>query len=442
MKRALFLPLYESNIHLFLPLIRQMQAQKVLEPLVILLERVHTDRSARFLNEQQVPYMKLDIFPRPFKRGARVDISELPMRIMERHMTTLFHTRRKVKDLFNSLDPALIVTVNETFYAERFFLQEAKQRGTPSLSLLFVTPAVITTTSPLKTGNTARLHKILPFLRQLLQSNMLSLYRYILIYLGIPLYYIGAPTKGEATNVCVLSEIIKQEMVKSGSIAGKIEATGSPGHDMIFWRDSYFGQKTTNRIHETFNIDRDKEIILFTSQPLAKYGACSPEEQRRLTELLIETCAKFDKYILVIKLHPTESRRDYAYVNRGTSHQTVRLVTDEDAYLYDLIYASKMVITQSSTTGLDAVLFDKEVININIIFKVQPDYVKEGTTINVYSEAELTNALHQALNDKAIQAKLKKARKRFIEKHIPTFDGRSTDRVMALINQTLAERIN
>lgn len=439
MRRVFFVPLYDSHIQTFMPLVKQIEAQNVLEPLVILLERVHTAKSVRFLDEHNMPYIKVDLFPHSFSRGSRLNIRDLTMRTMEKHTVTLFHTRGKVKGLFNTLNPALIITVNESYYADRFFLHEAKKRGIPSLSLFSVIPQRVNMASPLETGNTTRQHRVVQFFWRCFWSNALSLYRDILTAFGIPLYYIGAPSKGQATKVCIWSELVKQELVKSGGLTEKIVVTGSPGLDMIYRQDSYFGQETTNRIYELLNIERDKEIILFTSQPFAKDGMCTFEEQRRLTELVIESCAEFPGYILVIKLHPRESLKDYAYIDQSSFRNRFRLVRDEDAYLWDLIYVSKIVMTQSSTTGLEAVLFDKDVININLIIKTQPDYVREGTTVSVYNETELPYALYQILNDKQTQLNLKKARGRFIQNNLPTFDGRATDRVMDLISDLLAK---
>lgn len=438
MKRVFFIPLYDSHIRVFMPLIKQLQAQNTTEPMVVFLERVHTEGLIRLLDGYSLPYIRVDLFPRSFKRGRKIYITDLRMRSMEKHMVTLFHTRKKIKGLFDSLDPAFIVVVNESYYADRFFLHEAKKRGIPSLSLFSVLPQpTLIQASPLKAGNTTLLHRTVRFVWQWFWFNALSLYRDILTAFGIPLYYIGAPSKGQATKVCVWSELVKQELVRGGGVAEKIVVTGSPGHDMIYHQDSYFGQETKEMVYELLNIEKGNEIILFTSQPFAEDGVCSFEEQRWLTKLVIDTCAKFHGYILIVKLHPRESLKNYGYIKQNPLPDRFRLVNDEDTYLWDLIYTSRLVITQSSTTGVDAILFDKDVINLNLIIKTQPDYAREGATINVYYEDELIGGIDRILNDKAIQANLKEARERFIQNNFPEFDGRATDRVMELVSQLM-----
>ncbi len=445
MKRVFFIPLYDSHIRVFMPLIKQLQAQNTTEPMVVFLERVHTDGLIRLLDGYSLPYIRVDLFPRSFKRGRKIHITDLRMRSMEKHMVTLFHTRKKIKDLFDSLDPAFIVVVNESYYADRFFLQEARQRGIPSLSLLSVAlvsvpqKQKVSHPTPLKVEITRKLFGMVYSLLHRFWSNLLYLYRQIMIAFGLPLYYIGVPSHGQATKVCVWSELVKQEIVKSGGIPEKIVVTGSPAHDIIYYKYTYFGQKTINSIHKLLNIEKDKKIILFISQPLAKEGICSFEEQKRLTELVIETCTKFEGYFLVIKLHPREIAEDYGYINSHPLHDKFRLITDKEADLYDLIYSSRLVLTQSSTTGRDVVLFEKDLINIKLFTKAQIDYAEHGVALTVCDEGRLFETVEKALGDNNTQEELRRNRGRFIAEFFPEFDGKATDRVTELIFQMLKE---
>ena len=437
MKKVLFLPLYDSHIRVFMPLIKHMEKQKQLEPLVVLFDRVHADTSADLLKENNVSYVKASLVPVSFRRGLKLQISELTMKSMEKNLLTLFYTKRKVKELFDSLNPALIITVNESYYADRFFLQEAKKRDIPSLSLFSVILQTPISTSPVQTG--ISLKRLASYAAGWLLAKVLSLYRSILITLGIPLFYIGSPSRGQATLVCVWNKAVKRKLVESGGLAEKIVVTGSPGHDMLYHKDIYFNQEATNRIYNSLNIERDKEIILFLSQPFASGGYCTVAEQRRLTESVIESAAQSGESILVIKLHPRESINEYAYLEGHPAKDRFRVVSSGDVELYSIMQASRLIITQSSTAGLDAVLLGKDIINVNLIIKAQPDYVKRGTTLAVYTESELAPAIQRILNDEATRVNLRKAREKFIKNNFPTFDGKATERIMELISQMLVE---
>lgn len=439
MKKILFIPLYDNHIWIFIPVIKQLQLRNSPEPLVIVLERVHTDGLTRTLDKYNLPYKKVDIFPGSFKGGQKLDVRTLTMEAMEKHLRTLIYTRRKIKRLFNELDPACVVTTNESYYADRFFLHEAKQVKIPSLSLFSV---LLETkqAAPMKLGIMRKLYQKAYYLIHCFWSHLLRLYRCVLMAFGMPLYHIKAPSRGKATKVCVWNKLIKRQLIEKGGIPEKIMVTGSTAHDAIYHKESYFGQKTIDAIYELLKIDKGKGIILFTSQPFARDGYCSFEEQRNLTELIIETCARFDGYMLVIKLHPTESVKDYGYINGSPLRDRFRLVADKDADLYDLIYGSRLVLTQSSTTGVDAILFDKDVISVNILIESVVDYFKAGASLDVHQGSELSGALYKVLNDENVQEELRKGRRRFIAGYLPDFDGKAADRVIDLLYQLLNEK--
>ena len=440
MRKVLFIPLYDNHIWIFTPVIKQLQLQNSLEPVVIALERVHTDRLVGILDKYNLPYMKVDLFSHSFRGGEKIDIADLIELIRHplRHMATLIYIKRKVKQLFDELNPALIVTTTED-YADRFLLEEANRRRIPSLCLFSVIPdRKIKPSEGQQSSVKSRVTKLCNLKTLYAIACWLLLYPWksALLALGFPLRHM-TPGGGRATKVSVWNEEHKGILVEKGGSPGRIVVTGSPLHDMIYHKNTYSGQEIIDRVYELLDIEKTKGIILFTSQPLAKYGVCSFEEQRNLTELIIETCARFNDYMLVIKLHPRESVEDYGYINRSPLQNRFRLVADKDVDLYDLICASRLILTQSSTTGIDALLFDKDVISISILISKMIDYVKAGASLSVNQKGELSDTLHKVLKDNNVREKLREGRKRYINKHFPAFDGKATDRAMDLLYQLL-----
>ena len=194
--------------------------------------------------------------------------------------------------------------------------------------------------------------------------------------------------------------------------------------------------RTGDAISELLGIPHEKKLVLFGAQPLVEENLCSVEEQRTLTELIIETSAKFDEYFLIIKLHPRESTAEYAYLDDHPLKNRFRLVSDKDVDLYDILDASRVLITPWSTIATDAILFDKDVVTINLIgMRVLLDYTESGAAFGVYRNDDLYSALYAIFNDESVQQELSRGRRRFIDEYLPTFDGKAADRVADLIYQ-------
>ncbi len=380
----------------------------------------------------------MHLFRHSLKGGQKIDIAD-PIQLIRhplRNIATLLYTKRKVKQLFDELNPALIVTTTED-YVDRFLLGEANQRRIPSLCLFSVIPDKVAESSKKK-------RSLIKFLLtnfyniKMLWAIALRLLSYpcwsTLLALGFPLRDM-APAGGRATKVSVWNEEHREILVEKGGNRGRIVVTGSPLHDMIYRENSGSGQEIVDRVYKLLDIEKTEEIILFTSQPSAKYGVCSFEEQKNLTELIIKTCARFDGYTLVIKLHPRESVEDYGYINESLLLHRFRLIADKDADLYDLIYVSRLVLNQDSTVGIDALLFNKDVITISMLTGDTVDYAKAGASLSVDQEEKLFDALYKVFNDENVREELREGRKRYITRYLPGFDGKATDRVVGLLYQ-------
>jgi len=444
MSKILFVPFYDNHIRVLAPIMERLISDGNLEPLVLFLERIHSPTLSDFLKQHHLPYLKVNLFPHSLLGERKIGVADLIWLIRHplRHLATLRFTKNEVRQLFDRLSLALIVTTTEAYYIERFLLKEAKRRGIPSLCLFSVVPD--------RKAELSAEEKILatkPLFQRLLHRKVLgAIAPWLLLYpakrtllgLGLPISDLSLGER--ATKVLVWNEEHREILVEKGGNPGRIVVTGSPLHDIIYHKDPHSGQGITDRVYKLLDIKTTEKIILFISQPFAKHGVCSFEEQRNLTELIIGTCARFDGYILVIKLHPRESIEDYGYINENPLRHRFRLVADTEADLYDLIYASRLVLAQSSTVGIDAILFDKDVISINILISKIVDYAKAGASLNIDQEGELSDALHKVLNDENVREELKEGRRRYIARYLPDFDGKATDRVVGLLYQLMNEK--
>lgn len=422
MKTILFVPCYDGHIRVFAPVIKRLEGQGELEPLVVFLEGKHGAKLLEFLTEHSLPYTRVDLSSYPAAGGKQGFIQRARNALS--YTRFLLSRKREVSKLFDKLNPAFVVTVTDGFQTDAYFLYEAKKRGIPSLCLYSVMTSVVSTEERRKRKRSSLLN---------------TFYLKVLLFLGLPVHGIPAPSRGYATKVAVWSEKHKEAVLQRGGNAEKMVITGSPAHDLIYQKLYEQSKQTKIKVHRLLDIEEDKQIILFTSQPWAIERFCTFEEQRHLTELIVETCAQFSDCTLVIKLHPRQSVEEYIYLNDHPLKNRFRLVTEKDADLYDLILVAKVLITQTSTTGLEAMLFNKDVVVMDLFlpFKDVMSYVKSGAALGVYREDELLDTLCKILKDERTQRELKSNREKFTAEYTYKFDGRSADRVIELISEML-----
>jgi glycosyltransferase involved in cell wall biosynthesis len=428
MNKILFVPCYDGHIRVFAPVLERLQEHSELEPLVVFLEQIHSKSLEIYSKEHDIPFINVNLFPYTLERNNKKIVSYF-FHLMKLTYS-YFYTKKIVKKLFDELKPAFVVSNTEVYYADRFFLREAKKRGIPSHSLFSVFPATKEGLMLLsKSKNKYKIRLLLYFI-----------YKKVLTSLGIPLQGIPVPSKGDAIKVCVWSEYQKEVFKERGGIPEKLVITGSPMHDLIFQRSKENSDEIKNKVCKLLNINKNNEIILFASQPLFKDKLCTYEEQKRMTELVIEAVSNFDGYTLIIKLHPRESLEEYTYLDKHPLKNRFRVAEEKDADLYDLIQVSRLMITRSSTVGLDAMLFGKEVITINTAGSRDPwGYAESGAAIGVYNEEGLVPAINDALYNEAIRRKLAEGRRQFVYEYAYKQDGKASKRVVDLIIQMIEE---
>ena len=101
-------------------------------------------------------------------------------------------------------------------------------------------------------------------------------------------------------------------------------------------------------------------------------------------------------------------------------------------------YLLDILMTRSSTVGLEAMLFDKPVITFNPIGTLNSNpYAGTDAVIKVYKKEHLAPAIKDALYNKEIQRKLAEARHRFVYEYAYLQDGKASQRIVNLIKQML-----
>jgi CDP-glycerol glycerophosphotransferase (TagB/SpsB family) len=142
---------------------------------------------------------------------------------------------------------------------------------------------------------------------------------------------------------------------------------------------------------------------------------------------------------LVIKPHPAEDGKMH---RRIVKEMNANAVITKDIDLYGLLSVSDVLLTESSTTATEAMIFGKAVIIINLDNKPElVPYVKSGAAIGVYKSEDIVSMIKNVLyNTEGSVKQLEEKRKIFVYEHAYMVDGKATERVVSLIEKMINEQ--
>ncbi len=210
---------------------------------------------------------------------------------------------------------------------------------------------------------------------------------------------------------------------KRGANKNSIYITGLPKLDYIpkYKRDKNF-------LYKKFNLNPNKKIILLTT-------AVHKEINIPMFLAAVKAAKKLDKQ-LVIKKHPGDQIEDKEYYEMAKKFNLNILIKNED--LYDLFYICDIVLSFNSTTALEAIAFNKPVIALNLTNKKEDfPYTKSGACYGVFKSEDLPKTINEVLYNKEIIKKLKKNMKKILEDTFYKLDGKSTQRLVKLIEEVV-----
>jgi len=225
-----------------------------------------------------------------------------------------------------------------------------------------------------------------------------------------------------AQKIAVLGKQTKEIFVRRGMEEKQIIITGQPRFDEII--NKKFSKE---EFYKKFNIPKDKKLLVYTSQSF-------PEKlNKKIITIIYNACKNLKDYFLFVKLHQDDKIEFYKKIIEKSKIENIRI--SKNVELYHTISSADIGITVSSTTGLETLLFDKPLI----VLKMPSDrsdyigpYTDKPCAITVHNSKEIENAI-KSLEDKKVQNKLKKARKKFIEYYAYKQDGKASERVAKLI---------
>lgn len=223
----------------------------------------------------------------------------------------------------------------------------------------------------------------------------------------------------------------KKIMIGLGSKASDITVTGNPSYDqLISWKVD------RDYIYKKLGLDTRKGVVVLATQPAG--FEVSKENNIKVAKSVIKAVESFPNKQLLLKLHPDEYGFLYAKIIKGMKAKNVRIckhhLVNYKINIFDVLSICDLLITQFSTTAMEAMIKNKPVVTINLTGK--PDmmaYAKSKAAIGVYKTKDIAPAIKKALYNKKTQNNLSRNRKRFVYQNCYKLDGNATKRVVGLV---------
>lgn len=198
---------------------------------------------------------------------------------------------------------------------------------------------------------------------------------------------------GFSSKVCVLSDFVRDRLVRSGRHENEIIVTGNPAFDVMAEQSDSNFRRT---FRECKNWKDSETIVLWasnvepTTHPYSDAEG-DPELPQKVEKQLISFVNKNPKFKVIFRPHPNDVRIP------DVSHERIEISTIKDD-IGELLMAVDCVVVLSSTVGLQAALIGKPLINVKLsIFSHNAPYDEMGISIGVEKLEDLPAAILKAL---------------------------------------------
>ncbi len=224
-------------------------------------------------------------------------------------------------------------------------------------------------------------------------------------------------------------------LVEMGLDPALLRVTGQPRFDTLVVEseesrgNGQFGG-TSNNVGGVVN-------ILFASQPNVAGCFGSEEVRVKMLEEIYGVVKSIEGAVLTLRLHPDEDVRVHKRIVDKTGARVV-IATSEPIAIDEAIKACDVLLTFHSTTALEALIADKPVILYGDgTNPIASKYLESGAVLSAKEPAELAARVAQVIDGGEGLQNLAESRRIFVNRYTKNHDGRSTERVAALVEELI-----
>ncbi len=230
-------------------------------------------------------------------------------------------------------------------------------------------------------------------------------------------------------RTAVWGQATKDLLIKFGVKPEKISITGSAEFD-----EYIKGQKINEGIFKELGIE-NKRFFLLATQPFDE-TAFSNKERMEIINALISLMREFPDKYLVISLHPREKEDLARKLVKQSNVTNIKIA--KSGNIRSFLEKCDLIMTIRSTTALEAMILNKPLVILNMLNcrDATKMFEKFNTAKRVRNREEFSKIIREVLTEK-YRKKYAKNRKKFVNWYFHKLDGRSTERVINLIESMM-----
>ncbi|MGE3272008.1 MAG: CDP-glycerol glycerophosphotransferase family protein [Chloroflexota bacterium] len=347
----------------------------------------------------------------------------------------LWQARTLARRILARYRPAAVVVIQDTLLLERFLVRAANRAGLPTLVVQWAFSYPQAMYDRLRSIQFAPATPRTPRsrLRQLAGPLTRALYQSVLGALGLRFNLVESYGGGEARLFAVMGAAFREQFLAQGVRKDEIAVTGHPTHDAVFQRVQQLDQAAHARIRHQYDLPQDRTIVLYATQPVLWRKVISRETLEANVRAMASAVQEIPDCTFVLKLHPREDPADYAFC--ATLKPPVRVIVQ--AEMPDLIAASDLFVSSSSSTVLLAMLLDRPIVTVNFDEVPHFDQFEPiGGTVHVRTHAAFADTMKHLMTDEDAREKLQRQRHEVVGRYT-RFDGRAAERIAGLLADAL-----
>ena len=254
----------------------------------------------------------------------------------------------------------------------------------------------------------------------------------LIVQHGMPnKYSLHAFAPLEADCFAAWGDFTKEFLVKNGVEPERIVVTGGPVFDKTISL-----KPDKDKIYTELEIGSEiKEIIVFTMQGQGVGSIPSAEEIESGIIETIRAASQYQNVLLLFQAHPGQNPEDIQNIAKKAGYPDTRAIRYHDTE--SLIAVSDGLITFFSTTAIDALVLGKPLLLINLSDDREfLPLVPMGAAFGAYTKEEIVPAFGKLIEN---PEELKAGREKAIPYMVYKTDGKSLERVLNLIEESLKE---
>jgi hypothetical protein len=235
---------------------------------------------------------------------------------------------------------------------------------------------------------------------------------------------------GGADKIAAMGDFYKRLFISRGVPSSRIIVTGYPLLDDVSEETSSFNKSV---IYERLRLRSTQKLAVLVTQPFVEDGIWSSTVRERLVKTVTEAFKHLENVQLLIKLHPREDMCTYEKIVGN------QMPIFKDVNLHELLLASDVVLTVSSTVGLWALAYKKPLIILNFLSSGHSTLYRE-VAVMVNDPKELPTIVRTAISN-SNESKVKL----FLLDHVSKLDGKASRRIaeqiIIMVSQTRGENL-